>query len=98
MELLNTIDDIRSISYLGKYYAHKIYGSTYVALYRKTKNQVDQARAVKELEMALGYWQKYTKNAMKQYINPMWMKRVGMTDWMKFTEYAKQDIEQAKNQ
>ena len=97
-ELLNTIDDIRSISYLGKYYAHKINGSTYVALYRKTKNQDDQARAVKELEMALGYWQKYTENAMKQYINPMWMKRVGMTDWVKFTGHAEKDIELAKSQ
>ncbi len=97
-ELTNTVDDIQSISFLGKYYAHKISGTTYVALYRKTKNKEHQARAVKELEMALEFWQKYTENAMKQYINPMWMKRVGMADWMKFTKYAKQDIEIAKQE
>jgi hypothetical protein len=95
-ELSNTLEDILSISLLGKYYAHKISGSTYVALYRKTKNKEIQAKAIMELEMALDYWQKYTNNAMKQYINPMWMNRVGMADWGKFTEYAKKDIEIAK--
>jgi hypothetical protein len=95
-ELSNTIEDIWSITYLGKYYAHKIRGSTYVELYRKSKNKAYQDKAVQELEMALDYWKKFAENASKQYINPMWMKRVGMADWKKFIEYAKQDIETAK--
>ena len=95
-ELSNTVEDIWSMSFLGKYYAHKISGTSYVALYRKTKNEDDQKKAVEELELALDFWQKYTENAMKQYINPMWMKRVGMADWVKFTKYARQDIEMAK--
>ncbi len=97
-ELANTVEDIKSISFLGKYYAHKISGTTYVALYRKTKNKDDQAKAIRELEMALDYWKKYTRNAMIQYINPMWMNRVGMADWVKFTEYAEKDIEIAKQE
>ncbi len=95
-ELSNTLADIRSISYLGKYYAHKINGATHLALYRKTKNKEDQAKAVEKLDMALVFWRKYTENAMKQYINPIWMKRVGMVDWVKFTDHVKNDIEIAK--
>jgi hypothetical protein len=97
-ELSNTVGDIKSMSFLGKYYAHKISGSTYVALYRKTMDKKYQEKAVAELEMALDFWQKYTENAIRQYVNPMWMKRVGMADWVKFTEYAKKDIETAKQE
>ncbi|MGB5821134.1 MAG: hypothetical protein WBG90_16740 [Saonia sp.] len=97
-ELSNTVEDIKSISFLGKYYAHKISGTTHVAMYRKTKDKEYQKEAVKQLEMALDFWQKYTENAMKQYVNPIWMKRVGMADWVKFTEYAQKDIEIAKQE
>lgn len=97
-ELSNTIEDIWSITYMGKYYAHKISGSTYLALYRKSKNKAHQDKAVKELEMALDYWKKFAKNATKQHINPMWMKRVGMADWVKFIEYWEEDIETAKEE
>lgn len=97
-ELSNTVEDIRSISFLGKYYAHKIDGAVHLALYRKTKNKEYQAKAVKELEMSLDFWQKYTDNARKQYINPIRMKRVGVSDWAKITEYAQKDIEIAKRE
>lgn len=94
--LSKTVEDIWSIAYLGKYYAHKISGSTYVALYRKSKDKGHQNQAVKELEMALDYWKNFTENATKQHINPMWMKRVGMADWVKYIEHWEQDIETAK--
>ncbi|MEQ9289502.1 MAG: carbohydrate-binding family 6 protein [Cyclobacteriaceae bacterium] len=94
--LSKTVEDIWSISYLGKYYAHKISGSTHVAFYRKFRKKEHQDKAVEELEMALDYCKKFTENASKQHINPMWMKRVGMADWMKFIEHAEQDIETAK--
>lgn len=95
-ELANTLADIKSISYLGKHYAHKISGSTYQALYNSTKDKTYQQKTIEELEDALKYWSLYAENASKQYINPVWMKRVGWADWEKFKEIIQKDIEIAK--
>lgn len=97
-ELEKTLADIKSISYLGKHYAHKIAGSTYQALYRKTKDKVHQQKTVDELEAALNYWSLYAESASKQYINPVWMKRVGWTDWQKFKAVIQKDIENAQQE
>jgi hypothetical protein len=34
---------------------------------------------------------------MQQNINPLWTNRVGHVDWVKITEWVKQDIEIAKD-
>lgn len=95
-ELAKTLADVKSISYLGKHYAHKISGSTYQALYNNTKDKKYQQKTIVELEAALKYWSMYAENASLQYINPVWMKRVGWADWEKFKEIIKKDIEIAK--
>ena len=95
-ELLNTLNDIQSMAYLGKYYAFKISGATNLALYRKTKEKSAQNEAVKQLRRALEFWEKYTKSAMQQYKNPLWTNRVGIVDWVKLTNEVKKDIEIAQ--
>jgi hypothetical protein len=95
-ELKYTLHDIRTMAAMGKYYAHKIAGSTNVALYRETKDKKYQEQAISELKNALEYWEKYTDLAMEQNINPIWTNRVGYVDWVKTTEWVKQDIEIAK--
>ena len=96
-ELSNTLADIRSMAWLGKYYAHKIHGATSLALFRETGDQKHQAEAVDQLTKALDYWVKYYQNAMMQYQNPLWTNRVGYVDWVKLTDEVKKDIEVAKN-
>lgn len=96
MELRSTLHDILTMSYLGKYYAHKISGSTNLALYRETKDIKYQDEAVADLMEALKFWEKYTETAMQQNINPLWTNRVGNVDWIKITDWVKQDIEIAK--
>ena len=91
-----TIHDIKTMALLGKYYAHKIAGSTQVALYRKTKEKKFQEKAVVELEEALHYWKRYTKAALQQNVNPIWSNRVGDVDWAKITDWVAQDIAIAK--
>ncbi|MEZ5039389.1 MAG: carbohydrate-binding family 6 protein [Saprospiraceae bacterium] len=91
-----TLQDIRTMAYLGKYYAHKIAGATQLALYRKTQDQTYQDQALTELTQALSYWEKYTAAAMTQNINPLWTNRVGYVDWIQITEWVKGDIEIAK--
>ena len=95
-ELQFTLNDIKTVSYLGKYYAHKIAGSTYVALYRETKEKEYQYKAISELNQALLFWKKYVEVALKQNNNPLWTNRVGIVDWNKTTEWVEQDIEIAK--
>ena len=94
-ELLNTLNDIQSMAYLGKYYAFKISGATNLALYRKTKEKSAQDEAVKQLSSALEYWKKYTESAMLQYKNPLWTNRVGIVDWVELTKEVRKDIEMA---
>ena len=67
-----------------------------MALYRETKDKIYQDEAVAELTKALEYWEKYTELAMEQNINPIWTNRVGYVDWVKTTEWVKQDIEIAR--
>lgn len=95
-ELANTLNDIQSMAFLGKYYAFKINGATQLALYRRTRDANFQDEAVEELTNALGYWEKYTSNAMQQYKNPLWLKRVGHIDWVKLTREVERDIEIAR--
>lgn len=95
-ELHFTVNDIKTVSFLGKYYAHKIEGATYLALYRKSDEKEYQKLAVKSLEEALVYWEKYISQAMSQNHNPLWTNRVGIVDWKQITEWVKKDIEIAK--
>lgn len=95
-ELAATLHDIRTMALLGKYYAHKIAGSTHLALYRQTRVPGSQDAAVKELEKALDFWKQYAAAALRQNINPLWTNRVGHVDWAKTTEWVRQDIEISK--
>jgi hypothetical protein len=96
-ELAATFNDIKSMAYLGKYYAHKINGSANLALFRQIKDKKYQEEAVNQLTKALEFWENYTQTAMQQNINPLWTNRVGHVDWVKITEWVKQDIEIAKD-
>lgn len=95
-ELQITLNDIKTMALLGKYYAYKIEGSTNVALYRETKDTKYREAAVAELVQALDSWKKYTKTAMQQNINPLWTNRVGYVDWEKITDWVADDIKIAK--
>lgn len=95
-ELKATLHDIKTIAYMGKYYAYKINGATQLALYRATKEKSYQEKAVAHLLTAREYWKDYAETAKLQHINPIWTNRVGHVDWMKAIEFAELDIEIAK--
>ena len=95
-ELKYTLHDIKTMASLGEYYAFKISGSAHVAFYRETKEKGYQDKAVADLTNALAAWQQYTHLALQQNHNPLWTNRVGHVDWVKTTEWVKQDIEIAK--
>lgn len=94
-ELQYTVNDIKSMAFLGKYYAHKIEGATYLALYRETQNVEYQSDAVENLRHALVYWKKYAEAVQLQNKNPLWTNRVGYVDFQIITGWVAQDIEMA---
>lgn len=95
-EFRNTLNDIRAMAHLGKYYSCKIRGATNLALYRATGDKKYQEGAVRALTEALGFWKTYIQIASDQYINPLWTNRVGYVDWIKLTAEAGNDIETAR--
>ncbi|MBC3758704.1 carbohydrate-binding family 6 protein [Hyunsoonleella sp. SJ7] len=97
-ELQFTLNDIRTVSFLGKHYAYKIEGATYLALFRNSNKKEYQDLAVKALENALGFWKQYVHQAMLQNHNPLWTNRVGIVDWNQITKWVEQDIYIAKNE
>ncbi|MEJ0087106.1 MAG: carbohydrate-binding family 6 protein [Pseudomonadota bacterium] len=91
-ELSATLEDIRAMALLGKYYAAKIRGATALALYRKTKLAVHQSEAVKQLSFAAGFWTDYTARTGARYRNPLWTNRVGLVDWRELDAEVAHDI------
>jgi hypothetical protein len=91
-ELGFILNDIRTMARLGRYYAHKIHGSTQVALYRELGDPSYQSMAISELEMALEAWRAYTASSLAQSHNPLWTNRVGYVDWEQITQWVEDDI------
>ena len=97
-ELTVTLNDIRTMALLGKYYAHKIAGSTFVALYRESRDEQYQEEAIAELTAALNAWKQYTASSAEQSHNPLWTNRVGYVDWENLNQWAADDILIAKEE
>ncbi len=91
-ELAATLDDIRAMALLGKYYAAKIRGATALAMYRATRTPAHQQEAVRELEKAQVFWLDYTARTGARYRNPFWTNRVGHVDWAELNGEVAGDI------
>jgi hypothetical protein len=91
-ELRETLEDIRAMALLGKYYAAKIRGATALAEFRATRALPRQREAVRQLERAREYWSRYTANARARYRNPLWTNRVGLVDWEELGREVSADI------
>ncbi len=91
-ELQMTIDDIRSIAYLGKYYSHKILGATYLSLFRETIQKEWIDKTISELNTSAGFWRYYASISLNNYNNPLWTNRVGYVDWKENYNWALYDI------
>jgi hypothetical protein len=91
-QLQITIDDIRTIALLGKYYGHKILGATYLSLFRESLNKDWHNKCIDELNTSAGYWRQYTASGLADYVNPLWTNRVGYVDWKKTFAWIVYDI------
>jgi hypothetical protein len=95
-ELTATLEDIRAMALLGKYYAAKIRGATALAMFRASRAAAHQQEAVRELSAAQGYWLDYTSRTGARYRNPIWTNRVGHVDWTELNAEVAADITWAR--
>lgn len=91
-ELRITLDDIKTMALLGKYYGHKIKGATYLSLFRETFQKEWYNKVIEELNLSAGYWRHYAASAMANYSNPLWTNRVGHVDWRKNFDWALYEV------
>jgi hypothetical protein len=91
-ELRLTLDDIQTIAWLGKYYAHKIQAATALALFRETLNPEHRDAVIENLQESALYWRSYASLALSNHKNPLWCNRVGHVDWRETYRYVLHDI------
>ena len=80
------------MSYLGKYYAHKINAATNLALFKNNSNPDFHNATIKELNASALYWRYYAATALARYKNPLWTNRVGYVNWIDLYAYVLKDI------
>ena len=91
-DLRKTLNDIRIISAMGKYYAFKIEGATFLECFRKTKQKQYQQKAIERLNRAAEQWRLYASLALTSYKNPLWTNRVGHVNWRELMDDAMNDV------
>ncbi|HEX6227592.1 MAG TPA: alpha-glucuronidase family glycosyl hydrolase [Chryseolinea sp.] len=91
-ELYNTIEDIKAMSYLGKYYAHKMKAATNLGLLKADSTADFQRDLIRESTQAALFWRYYASTALARYKNPLWTNRVGHVNWRELYTYVLKDI------
>ncbi|ARV16526.1 hypothetical protein [Polaribacter sp. SA4-12] len=95
-ELKQTLLDIKSMSFLGDYYADKFSAAVELAFYKETGKGTHQQKAISYLKDALKDWEKYRDINVNRYL-PQNFARLRTFDWNKQLEWVKKDIEIAKS-
>ena len=91
-ELVETLNDIEAIAYLGRYYADKMCGACKLAAFRQDISQKHySAEAIKHLKDAVKDWEAYASIASSQY-KPQLMARTSFMDWNRITKEVKREV------
>jgi hypothetical protein len=91
VELEETLKDIESMAYLGRYYADKIRGASKLAAFRADVNQKKyNEEAVAHLKDALEEWKAYTAIVSSMY-KPQLMQRTHYMDWEKILKEVEKE-------
>jgi hypothetical protein len=91
-ELKQSLADIKIVCELGSYYADKIRGATWMAVYRESDDTDAENRAIESLVDAARHWHRFAVLAVASNKNPLWTNRVGHVDWRKNYQHALEDI------
>lgn len=93
--LRETLEDCLSLAQLGLYYADKIRGATFMALYMESQRGIDQQASIRHLQNAARHWYEYAQMMSQRYNRPL-LARTGELDWWHLYRSALGDIEIAR--
>jgi hypothetical protein len=92
VELDETLNDIESMAYLGRYYADKLRGAAKLAAFREDPGQRQYgAEAVVHLKDAVREWRAYAALASAQY-RPQLLARTHVLDWTGILREVEQEV------
>ena len=95
-ELRQTLDDVDIICEMGRYYADKIRGATYVATARVSGRQTDKDQAIQALVRASGHYDDFTKLVTRNHVDRIRLSRVGMVDFIRQRNDVMADVDIAR--
>ncbi len=95
-ELKEILGDMTALGYLGHYYARKVRGATYTAMYRWAGKAEHKTLAVRSLEEAVDMWRQYADAANSLY-TPQLFARTQRLDWDALLENVQRDVEIARS-
>jgi hypothetical protein len=95
-ELRLTLGDMEAMGYLANYYSAKIRGAVDLAMFDKSGKPADRESAIKNLQVALESWKRYSRAYTVQYKQPLLYNRVGWVDIPGLTSKVEQDIDIAR--
>ena len=87
---------MRIVCEMGRYYADKIRGATYVAKARASKAQADKDEAIAYLTRASEHYKTYVSRANANHMTEIWFNRVGNLDLEAQIKDTETDIEIAR--
>jgi len=95
-ELGATLDDVRAVACLGRYYAAKIRGAVALRRYETGGDEAQRDQAVESVEASVSHWEEYARIASSNY-RPQKLARAQWLNWWGLSEDVRRDVEIAKN-
>jgi hypothetical protein len=97
-EMAATLNDIRAMVHLGRYYADKIRAAAQVAVFRADASRLEyRQRAVQYLTDAVQHWEAYAKVASAAY-RPQLLSRTHYLDWWKIRDDVANEVQAIRNE
>jgi hypothetical protein len=98
VELQETLNDIESMAYLGRYYADKMRGAAKLAVFREDIQQKQfNAQAVSHLKDAVDEWRSYAAIASSQYKTQL-LARSDFLDWNSILKEVEKEVVSVRNE
>ena len=99
VELKETLNDIESMAFLGRYYADKMRGAAKLALYREGGRQDSEylEQSVNHLKDAVEEWKTYAAVLTPQYKTQIGA-RANSLDWNSTLKYVQKEVDTVKEE
>jgi len=95
-ELKQTLLDIKSMGFLGNYYANKISAAIELEYFKVTGESGYKEKAINYIQQSISEWEKYRAINVDRYTKQNFA-RMGTFDWNNQLKHVKNEIEVVKN-